>query len=144
MSLCSACGRQFNPVAWCPLHPFAPAKDDAIPAPISPEVDDGCNGPTSLVRQQLIDALGDELGEDAPAWWAAVADRLLRDFVIMKRIKGDDNEQRADRAENKLRRIGEVVKTSGCDCDCEHHRDECSDECQRCTGCLIDTILRES
>ncbi len=52
-------------------------------------------------------------------------------------------EQRADRAEDKLRRIGEVVKTSGCDCDCEHHRDECSDECQRCTGCLISSILRD-
>ncbi len=51
-------------------------------------------------------------------------------------------EQRADRADDKLRRIGGVLKTAGCDCDCEHHRDECSDECQRCTGCLIDTILR--
>lgn len=85
----------YHPASWeiceCDSPPLAYAKGDAIPEAVSPEGRTGCNGPTSLVRQQLIDLLFETtpmLRSDAEE----VADSLLAEFVVMKRIKGDDDE----------------------------------------------------
>ena len=35
----------------------------------------------------------------------------------------------------------EVLAREGCDCDCDHHRSECDDDCVWCFGCRVEEAL---
>ena len=40
-------------------------------------------------------------------------------------------------------RVEAVLAANGCDCDCDHHRDEHEDYCERCLGCRIQAAIDE-
>jgi len=44
---------------------------------------------------------------------------------------------RLSELENKLELIRGLVEKNGCDCDCEHHSEEHSEDCQLCLACRI-------
>ena len=35
----------------------------------------------------------------------------------------------------------EVLAAHGCDCECDHHRSECDDDCVWCLGCRVEEAL---
>ena len=37
--------------------------------------------------------------------------------------------------------VNRLLADNGCDCECEHHRDEHDDTCERCLACRIDAAL---
>jgi hypothetical protein len=67
----------------CGMH--CPPRECAVPIAISPEDRTGANGPTSLVRQQLIELLCDESGDSNRRYWESTADKILAEFIITKR-----------------------------------------------------------
>lgn len=49
---------------------------------------------------------------------------------------------RAEAAEAKLARVGAILSENGCDCECDHHRDERGDDCpELCLACCINDAL---
>lgn len=40
--------------------------------------------------------------------------------------------------------IGAVLSENGCECGCDHHRDECDAECEedRCLGCRVEKAMK--
>lgn len=40
-------------------------------------------------------------------------------------------------------RIGSLLESNGCDCECEHHWEEHDDDCERCLACRIASVLEE-
>lgn len=55
--------------------------------------------------------------------------------------KNEETSAHSDSAELALREIGEILAANGCECDCDHHHDECDENCKRCLGCRIGNVL---
>jgi hypothetical protein len=62
-------------------------------------------------------------------WSAACVDR-------------DDWRARAESAESKLERVGDLLSANGCDCECEHDSESHYDGCELCLPCRIDEVIR--
>jgi len=41
----------------------------------------------------------------------------------------------------RIAAVNDLLSQNGCDCECEHHRDEHDDTCARCLACRIDAAL---
>jgi hypothetical protein len=42
---------------------------------------------------------------------------------------------------SQFEEICSLLKTNGCDCPCDHHREEHAEECERCLACRISDIV---
>ena len=50
---------------------------------------------------------------------------------------------RATRSMAKLAAIAKLLIANGCDCDCGHHHEEHSDDCERCFACKVSDAIGE-
>ena len=48
-----------------------------------------------------------------------------------------------DEATAKLAAVAKLLIANGCDCDCGHHHEEHSDDCERCFACKVSAAIGE-
>lgn len=69
---------------------------------------------------------------------AGTVPRLVFDASLdaVKQLRAD-----RDRLRAALDRVGGVLASNGCDCECDHHHDEHESSCERCLGCRVQEAM---
>lgn len=60
----------------------------------------------------------------------------------IQRPNGETPAEKLKAAESRIEAVRKVIEAAGCECLCEHHKDEHDPGCNRCVPCHVEAALR--